>query len=75
MADSVAVCFHSENIIIVASSDVELDLGAAAVWVICICCSDGQHCVSDRGVLCKSVVAILHTDKTPTRRRERANQH
>lgn len=52
MANAAAVCCHRENIIIVASSDVELDAGAAAVWVICIHCCDGQHGVSNGGVLC-----------------------
>lgn len=62
MANAFAVGFHNKNVIIVTSSDVELDKGAAAIWVISVCCADGQHCVSNRSVLCQSVTAILHTE-------------
>ena len=62
MANAFAVGYHIKNVIIVTSSDVELDKGAAAVWVIGVCCADVQHCVSNRSVLCQTVSAILHTD-------------
>lgn len=52
LANTFAVGFHSKNVIVVASGDVELDEGAAAVCVIGVCCFDGQHCVSQRSVLC-----------------------
>lgn len=66
LADAFAVCFHSENLTIVASRDVELDVGAAAVWVISICGSDGHHCVSNRCVLRQSVLTILQHIDTET---------
>lgn len=52
VADAVAISLHSKNTVIIASRDVELDPGAAAVRVISVCCSDGQHCVFNRSVLC-----------------------
>lgn len=52
IADTFAVGFDSKKVIIVASRDIELNKGAAAVWVISVCCSDGQHCVSHRSVFC-----------------------
>lgn len=51
LADAIAVSFHSENAILIASRDVELNEGAAAVCIIGVCCSDGQHPVSQRSVL------------------------
>ena len=62
VADAAAVSLNGKNTIIIASRDVELDPRAAAVWVIGVCCSDGQHCVFNRSVLCQSLIAVLHTD-------------
>ncbi len=52
VADALAVSFHSKSFVLVASRDVELDAGAAAAWVIVVCCADGQHRVSHINVLC-----------------------
>lgn len=52
MTNAIAVGFHRKNVIVVASGDAELDKGAATVWVISVCCSDGQYCVTHRSVLC-----------------------
>lgn len=52
MADAFAISFHTEEVILIAGGDVELDEWAAAVWVIRICCRDVKHCVSHRSVLC-----------------------
>lgn len=51
ITDAVAISFHSEEFILVALGNVELDERAAAVWVICVCCPDVKHRVSHRSVL------------------------
>lgn len=61
MTNSVAVAFHSKVFVLVACRDVELDQRAAAAGFISVCCSEGQHRVPHRSVLCQSVVTVLHT--------------
>lgn len=61
VTNTIAVSLHSKHFASVASRDVEIDEGAAAVRVISIWRFDGQHCVSHRSVLCQSVAAILYT--------------
>lgn len=52
VSDAMAVSFHSEDLVVVAGGDVELDSGAAAVGVVGIRGRDGDNCVSHSGVLC-----------------------
>lgn len=62
MADAVAVAFHSKNSLVVAGRDVEVDQGAAAVWVISVRGSDAQHRVSHGSVLCQRGTVVLRAD-------------
>lgn len=62
VSDAFAVSFHSEDLVVVAGGDVELDFGAAAVRVVAIRGCDGGNRVSQGGVLCEGLSAVLSTD-------------
>lgn len=64
ITDSFAVSFHGEDVSVVSFGDVEHDVGAASVGLVCVRGFDGQHRAAHLSVLRQTVVPVLHTENT-----------